>query len=159
MGYELEQASPQFVPVPNQEVVNQFGTIFVDVTRPAMLLVPSAKSLTDPPQPLVNPAVDHFKCYKVKGARQQVSGLEIEDQFGTLRVNVKKPISLCVPADKNGEGILDSTTQLMCYKIRLAAGAPLFRGLPGPIFVDNQFGPDSLRVARPAEFCEPSQAH
>src|SRR5262249_33781037 len=37
------------VRVPNQTVVNQFGTIKVDVVRPDLLLVPTLKSLTAPP--------------------------------------------------------------------------------------------------------------
>src|SRR5215813_6619321 len=55
------------VKVAHQTLVNQFGTIVLDVVRPDILLVPTLKTLTPPPPPpLTTPAVDHFQCYKVK---------------------------------------------------------------------------------------------
>ena len=31
-----------------------------------------------------------------------------------------------------------------------------FHGVDGPVYVDNQFGPDTLKVTRPTELCVPS---
>ena len=138
-------------------MVNEFGTMLVDVLRPDLLLVPSAKSLTAPPPALARPAVDHFKCYKVRGGRIRLPGVEVTDKFGTLTVNVKKPIRLCVAAD-SGNGILDPSAHLLCYQVRTASQSPRFEG-PGPIFVDNQFGPDTFAVTRPTELCVPSASN
>ena len=155
-GYVIKQTAPQFIPVPALQVTNQFGSITVDVVRPDMILVPSAKSLSAPPPPLTNPAIDHFKCYKIKGARFRVPGITVDDQFGTLRVDLKKPIRLCAAADKNGEGIQDPTAHLLCYKARISSGFPRFRGPGVPVYIDNQFGPDTIDVRHERELCVPS---
>jgi len=74
VGYEIKRAKtkprqPKHVKQTNIEVVNQFGTIFVDTKKPDRLLVPSLKDL-DIPIPDIDVTdefpVGHFKCYKVK---------------------------------------------------------------------------------------------
>ena len=42
----------------------------------------------------------------MRGAKFRRQGLEVADQFGTITVDIKKPLRLCVPANKNGEGIV-----------------------------------------------------
>jgi len=155
-GYIIKQTTPKFAPVRAQTVANQFGSVVLDLVRPDYLMVPSAKSLTGPPSPLVNPVVDHFKCYHVIKAKTRVSNLVIDDQFGTLTEDVKKPFRLCIPADKNGSGIIDPNVSLMCYKTHITPGTPPFRGPTNPVFIDNQFGPDSLIVNHLRELCVPS---
>jgi hypothetical protein len=73
-----------------------------------------------------------------------------------ITVDVKKPTHLCVPADKNGEGIPDLTQNLMCYKVVVSSGTPAAR-LPSTIFTIDQFGPDSYGVFGPRELCVPSE--
>jgi hypothetical protein len=92
----------------------------------------------------------------VKGARTRVAGLEVVDQFGTLRVDVKKPARLCTAVDKRGEGIIDPAANLMCYTVRTSKGAPTFRGPSGSVYVDNQFGADAFVVNHARELCVPS---
>jgi hypothetical protein len=47
-----------------------------------------------------NPTV-HQCCYKVKGAKlDPPENVEIEDQFGTLQLEVKKAKFLCQPCSK-----------------------------------------------------------
>jgi hypothetical protein len=104
----------------------------------------------------VNPVVDHFKCYHVIKAKTRVSNLVIDDQFGTLTEDVKKPFRLCIPTDKNGSGILEPNVSLMCYKTHITPGTSPFRGPTDPVFIDNQFGPDSLIVNHLRELCVPS---
>ncbi len=117
-------------------------------------MVPTAKSLDAPPDPLSN-GIDHFKCYRVVRARQRVAGIAIEDQFGALTVNVKRPSRLCVAVNKNQEGVSDLNSALMCYQVKQAS-RPRFTG-KGPIFLANQFGHDTpLAVTRPTELCVPS---
>ena len=70
--------------------------------------------------------------------RESVRNVTVEDQFGPLRFDLKRPRWLCAPADKNGEGILNAETHLICYQIRRASG--LGSVAPGRIFLNNQFG-------------------
>ncbi|MEO6028041.1 MAG: hypothetical protein ABIR79_14345 [Candidatus Binatia bacterium] len=154
--YTIKQTSPRFIRRKAQVVVNQFGTQTMDVVKPDRMLVPTVKSLNG--TPVLPPAfgVDHFKCYRVAYAKLRAFGLKIHDQFGTITIDIKKPTHLCVPADKNGEGIPDFTQYLMCYRMRIAPRFPPAQ-LPATIFTRNQFGADSYRVFGPRELCVPSQ--
>jgi hypothetical protein len=151
-GYQIRQ-SPPFVPVADQHVTNQFGTISVKVIKPDLALVPTAKSLVGPPPALTPPTIDHFKCYRVKGSANRVEGVKVDDEFGTLTIDVIKPLRLCVPADAGG-GIPDPAGYLMCYKARQRS-RPLFRGVT-PIYVDNELGARTSAVDHVREFCVPS---
>ncbi len=154
-GYILKQTSPRFKTIRGVSVTNQFGTITVDLGKPDYLLVPTAKGINGPPGPLLgDPAVNHFKCFKARRAKTRVTNLTVIDQFGTIVLDVKKPAQLCVPTDKNGEGIVDPDAFLTCYRIR-QTNEPLFRGLE-PIFIDNQFGPSTISVDHLRELCVPS---
>ena len=116
--------------------------------------MPTAKSLIGPP---ASPTftIDHFKCYRVVRLKFRRTGLKVDDQFGTTTIDLKKPNHLCVPVDKNGEGILDPTQLLMCYLPRITSGTSP-AALPPTIFTENQFGPDEFSVYEPRDFCVPS---
>lgn len=152
-GYVARQPSPRFHRLKDQVVLNQFGTFTVEVRRPELMLVPSAKSLAAPPGPLADPLVDHFKCHRVKRARARLFGLKVDDQFGTLDVDVKRPRWLCSPSDKNGEGIIEPIAHLLCYEARTRPRRPAFGG---PFFVHNQFDALPMQVSRTTELCVPS---
>src|SRR6185295_12236503 len=65
LRYIIKPNQKQFTPVPNVKITNQFGTFTMTLVKPNLLMVPTAKNLTQPPSgPPVNPAVGHFKCYK-----------------------------------------------------------------------------------------------
>jgi len=154
VAYRLAGVQPRFARRRNQSVETAFGPITVDVVRPDMLLVPSAKSLSAPPQPLADSALDHFQCYRTQGGRTRIEHLKIADEFGTIVVDVKRPVRLCVPVDKDGEGIDDPTAHLMCYEVRLSstmAFAPA-----GDVLVENEFGADRFEARRPRELCIPA---
>ena len=157
VAYRLTDTNPRFQRVRHQVVENQFGSITVDLVRPDMLLVPSAKNLSAPPPPLVSNALDHFECYRTQGGRARVDDVKINDEFGTIIVDVKRPARLCAPVDKNGEGILDPTEHLMCYEVRLTS-ASVFTPA-GQVFINNQFGADSFQGFRPRELCVPSSVN
>jgi hypothetical protein len=153
-GYKIKQRTPAVRTHREQTVADQFGTFVVDVTKPEYLLVPSAKSLGGPPAPLAAPAVDHFKCYKIRRGRFSTSGVQIEDQFGTATLDLVRPLRICTAADKNGEGVLDPGANLLCYKVKTVSSSP--PGAPGLVFIDNQFGPDSFEIFRRTELCVPA---
>jgi len=153
VAYEIRHA-PRFVSVPHVLVLNQFGSFQVEIVRPERLMVPSAKQFGVPPGPIANPTLDHYKCYRVRGARTSVPGLTIEDQFGIpLAVDVKRPRRLCVPVDKNNEGIQDRDGNLMCYRVKTRPRR-LFAGVP--FFIDNQFEQEEILLSGPRELCVPS---
>ena len=164
VGYKIRRVKGEskHVKRKNIRVVNQFGTIFVTTKKPDRLLVPSAKSLFTTPDPLDPVLIDHFKCYKVKrtkGTPKFPKGITVTigDQFpDTPKVfKVKKPTRLCTPVDKEGEGIIDPTAHLMCYKVKRVKGQPKHEKVKG-IHVNNQFGPRQLDTKKPKELCVPS---
>ena len=156
-GYQMK--GPKFRPVSGQTVANRFGTLVVDAKKPDRLLVPTAKSLSDPPQAPTAPAVDHFQCYKAQVAAGQpkflpVTGVTVEDQFGARVVDVTKPRRLCNPTDQSGgePGAETHADHLMCYQVRPAATfAPV-----GPIFIANELGSETLEATKPDELCVPT---
>ena len=70
-------------------------------------------------------------------------------------VDVKRPARLCTAVDKRGEGILDPSAYLMCYKVRITPGTPPATP-PDLVFTHNQFGDDSYAVFGARELCVPS---
>ncbi len=144
--------------VVNQTIVNQFGTILVDVSKPSFVFVPASKGLTSAPPPLTGSTVDHFQCYKVKRSRgapafTKISGVTVQDQFGTASITLLRPRWLCAPANKNGEDPTAPTHpgHLLCYKSRNNSS---FADRTG--FSDDQFGTDQFTIHRRTEFCVPS---
>ena len=161
-GYQIKNLLKPVFPT-NITVTDQFnpGGIKVDAKKQSHLLVPTVKSLAGP-TPVPTPGaftVDHFECYKVSvtsGTPKFVPVLnaEIEDQFGIMHVDVKKPKFLCNPVDKNGEGILDPLAHLMCYQVKQVDLVKFVK--KGGVFVNNQFGPETLDVKKPSELCVPA---
>jgi hypothetical protein len=104
---------------------------------------------------------DHFQCYKVAVSKNTPKfvpalGVSLGDQFGTMTVDVKKPKYLCAPVDKNGEDPTAPTdlAYLMCYQAK-QTDAVKFAKLTG-VFVNNQFGSETLDVKKPALLCVPA---
>jgi len=142
----------------NQTVVNQFGTLVLDVTKPSFLLVPASKGLTGNPPPLAGPTVDHFQCYKVKRSRgsakfTKITGVSGTDQFGSYTVDLVRPRWLCAPANKAGEDPTAPThpEHLLCYKTRNSASFGR-----RTVFTTDQFGSQPLDLLRRIELCVPS---
>jgi hypothetical protein len=153
-GYIVRQTSPPFVPVRDLVVANELGTFAVQLVKPTLMLVPSAIGVGTQATPLVNPQIDHFKCYKIKSTRARVFGVPVQDQFGTFSEDVKRPTRLCVPADENGSGIQNPNENLMCFKI---VPQPPFRGPTATIFIDDELTTNQgFRVNHPRELCLPT---
>jgi hypothetical protein len=156
----LIKPATSFTPVVNQRVEDQFGTLFVDLKKPSGLQVPTAKDLVNPPAAEPAAAIDHFQCYKIKTTkgtpkfvRQTVT---VEDQFGAMTVQLRKPTRLCLPVDKNGEapGAGSHDARLLCYQA-VQTSRPKFAPIPS-IYTRNQFGFERLKASKPAELCVPA---
>jgi hypothetical protein len=74
--------------------------------------------------------------------------LTVDDQFGSRQVKVKAPTRLCVPTDKNGEGINDQDTHLMCYSVR-----PDPKTRTQGVQATDQFGEAVLDLKKEVELC------
>ncbi len=156
-SYTLKQTSPKFARVKGVTVTNQFGSVTFDVFKPDRMFVPTSKSLAGIPAPPTFPALDHFKCYKIAFAKTRVPAVKIDDQFGSITVDVKKPLHVCVAADKNGEGIPSPGQVAMCYQVRTTSGTPPpQKHLPNTLYINEQFGSYALEVFGPRELCVPS---
>jgi hypothetical protein len=90
------------------------------------------------PQP--QNCADHYLCYKTKGATfTVVPNVHLVDQFEDINVDLRKVRTLCTPADKNGEGIVDNVTHLQSFLFRAVSGTPAFVRRTH-VQVDNQLG-------------------
>ena len=88
------------------------------------------------PPPTVG-ALEHYLDYQIKDMKNpkfQKFNVLLEDQFEIATYQVKKPVKLLNPVDKNLEGVIDWTTHYVGYQIK---------GPHNPvtdILVVNQFG-------------------
>jgi hypothetical protein len=142
----------------SQRVTNQFGTIVLDLTRRDVLMVPGAKSLFGPAQPLQPPVVtDHFQCYRARVGRGQPrfvkKTVSVTDQLETVTVTLVRPYRLCLPTNKEDEDPTapNHPTHLLCYRTSSQAN---FGTIDAN--VDTQFGPDDIRMIHRRELCVPS---
>jgi acyl-homoserine lactone acylase PvdQ len=135
----------------NVTAVNEIGVQQLGLTQVRTLCVPTAEAAV--PSAL---GVDHFACYRTPHGtppfvRQTVS---LADEFQTKNTLLTKPDSVCTPADKNGEGIKNSTVALACYRMKVVAGQPRFA--PHGVTVTNQFGNETLTAVKARTLCVPS---
>jgi len=96
------------------------------------------------------PALEHFKCYKLKKKRFQKRQVTLNDQFGGREAKVKKRAELCNPVQKNQEPFLNQDAHLQCYQ---AKGPQLGT----QVAVQNQFGSQRLLVQQARTLCVPSE--
>jgi hypothetical protein len=162
----LKHARRTNVLVENQIGLDGTGAtgIRVDTTKADLLMVPSNKNLVaDPPAPnisLIN--VDHYKCYKVKvtsGTPKLAKGITVtvEDQFNSPAKTfaLKKPKHLCLPVDKNSEGIKNPEAHLLCYTAKGVSGQPKHVRQNG-VHINNQIGVSVFGTTKEASLCIPS---
>jgi hypothetical protein len=146
--YDIEESAPS---LPNEiTVTNQFGIDQpIDVGLPRELCVPTEKLIA--PGPIDG---DHYRCWEASDPSGGSLGIGVDlvDQFQGFSTTVMEPFRLCNPVDKNGEGIQDVDTHLVCYTLQPDGG---FLGLPVPI--QNQFfGLANVGLEQPFAICTPS---
>ena len=141
------------------QVDDSFGTFVFDTKKAKTFMVPTNKSIFPafPPQPVGPPSVvDHFRCLRAKNAKgtekiAKGTKIAVVDQFGVRQVEIKKALALCLPTDKNGEGINRPESHLLCYKIK-----PLIKHKPDGVQTRDQFGDASFRLKGEVELCVPA---
>lgn len=102
--------------------------------------------------------LDHYKCYKVKDLKNPKFtkvGVSLTDQFGINdgAFEARKPFLFCNPAQKNGEGILNTDDHLTCYKVKGPKLAPSNRPSSETF---NQLGTLQLQAKKAFLLCVPS---
>jgi hypothetical protein len=146
--HDIEEVVASQIPYVN--VTNQFVTDQeLAVGDPKELCVPTEKLIA--PGPIDG---DHFRCWEVAGAPGVSLDIDVvlADQFQGFPTTVLEPFRLCNPVDKNGEGIQDPSTHLVCYTIQPDGG---FLGVPIPF--QNQFSAvANIDIDQPIALCAPS---
>lgn len=96
--------------------------------------------------------VNHFRCFKASGKGFAAAAVTMTDGFGTQATTALKPIRYCAPTDPMGEGIVDPTSHLVCYKIGKAGFAAQFVG-----FLSQRMdGYRGYEVQKPDSLCVPA---
>jgi len=162
VGYKIKtpKGDDKFEHIKGVSITDQFGQLTIDIKKPKLLLVPSLKDHDESPEITSPFTVNHFKCYDAKESKKT-------DKFDKLTVTVddpnfeitqefevKKPKMLCVPVDKNGEGLVAEENNLTCYDVKKLKGADKFE--KRNVFTNNQFDPEKLKVEKQKELCVPS---
>jgi hypothetical protein len=160
-GYRIKAAAgtPKFILRRNLEVTNQLGTIVLNAKKPDQTFVPSTMSQGGTPSPSTPPDRDAFQCYRVSKAAgtdafEPISGVAVEDQFGSRIVTVRKPVRLCKPANVGG-GDPEAPAHpehLLCYQV--VSGPP--PAAEPNLNVLNQFGTERVDAIQLREICVPS---
>ena len=89
--------------------------------------------------------LDHYMCYRTKltSPFAQIP-LTLADQFESSPATVKRPLALCPPLDKNGEGINDPTTHMEAYQIKQT----VVQHVPRIVSTLDQFGSLILKTRK-----------
>lgn len=165
-GYRIKavKKSPKHVKRLRMSITNHLETLVMDTVKPDLLLVPTAEdnAISPPPPDPSTHNVDHFKCYLVhrsKGAAKLPKGLQVSvvDPFtqAARALDVRALKHLCLPVDKNSEGIKNALGELTCYTVKAAKGEPKHVSQLA-LQVNNQFGPLTLDTVQENELCVPS---
>ncbi len=126
-------------------VTDQFGTVRMQLAQTRYLMVPAAKRENSAPPALVSPG-DRFVCYGVKaGPFATVRNVKVQDQFGTLNVDLLGIRQFCAPANVNGgqPGAQTHDDDLLCYQTRLSKG---FDFKPRSVFINDQFQASKIKL-------------
>ncbi len=110
-----------------------------------------------PPGGAFGADVDHYKCYNSRPTLPRFTPVTVSlaDSFETTTEVAVKPFELCNPVDKNGEGIVDPTAHLHCYRTRRTPSTPQFQSQL--VDVTNQFGTQQLQIYRRHSLCLPAE--
>ena len=161
LSYKVKRTkkTPKFV----KRVVSladQFETKDFKVKKPKFLLTPADKGGEG-----INDPVHHLKAYKIKktkgqGKHVKQKNIKVDNQFGTIFVDTKKPDLLLVPTLKDPdnpvvlpEPFTPPLDHFKCYRVRRTKGTSKFT--PETVNVSDQFINTTLLVKKPVRLCVP----
>ena len=97
-------------------------------------------------------ALDHFRCFSVRGDRVDVPDVLLTDDLETRTTSVGRPKLFCEPTGLSGSDVIDATANLVCYSIsRNSYAGPQAAGF------DTQLSQALARNLKPAALCVPSE--
>lgn len=139
-------------------LADQFVTTKARVLRPVKLCNPAKKNT----EPYINKEA-HLTCYAIKEPNFKKRGVIARNQFGSERLTVLKPKTLCVPSTKKklSKRIRNPklkakpnlpTDHFKCYSV---AAKNKFKARK--VTLKDQFGKLRVRVLKPFELCNPVQ--
>jgi hypothetical protein len=141
--YTISKQTP--APARTVELEDQFLEATLSVDEPELFCPPTSKDGLEIEEP-----EEHLTTYGAAAPLEPDLSVSTEDQFGprTLRVNGAR--ELFVPTQKLVGG-LDFPRRLNHYWCYEARGPKVGQ----TVTLDDQFGPDTVRVERPHRFCNP----
>jgi hypothetical protein len=144
----------------NVNLTDQFETGTFEVKKLKALYNPVDKNGEG-----INDSDTHLVGYEIKRDKNEakhvtVTNIQVDNQFGTLRVDTVKPDRLLVPSAKSvtgpvGELPLPLTVDhFKCYKIEVTEGTPEF--VPVQVSLEDQFTSERVyEVDEPTRLCNP----
>ena len=161
LSYKVKRTkkTPKFV----KRVVNladQFEDKDFKVKKPKFLLTPADKGGEG-----INDPIHHLKGYTIKktkgqGKHVKQKNIQVDNQFGTIFVDTKKPDLLLVPTlkDPNNPVVLPEPftpplDHFKCYKVRRTKKTTKF--IKQTVTVSDQFINTTLLVKKPVRLCVP----
>jgi len=149
-----------------QRVTNRFGTEDLELRALNGVLVPTVATFDPAPgEPATVGDVDHFSCYaaaRAAGLRSRPASavpLPFETALGTLLIDARAPVQLCLPAELDGQGPASTAhlPALACYRAKLTRTRPPQPDpFPRQVATTNRFGSERLTVNATLELCVPS---
>ena len=154
--------TPKFLSIPGLPVVDGFGAATVSVLKPVRICNPVSLDGADPSAPS---HTEHIESYKIKrdGTTPKfvkVLAQQIQDEFGSLTVDIIKPTTLMVPSAKSlisapTPPVNPDTDHFTCYKLRISRHTAKFVPVLA-VVADDQFGTLSVDVTKPTMLCAPT---
>jgi hypothetical protein len=101
-----------------------------------------------------------YEIKRVKGEpkHEEITGIQVDNQFGTIFVDTKKPDRLLVPSAKSLAGPIDALDpetidHFKCYKVKVTEGTLEFE--PIQVTLADQFEDKLFDVKKPNRLCNP----
>ncbi len=152
----------KFAPLAGVTITDGFGSLTLDVKKPAALCNPVNKNGEDPTAPS---HTEHLEAYKIKTSSGTAKFLpvlnqKIFNQLGPLDLDVIKPVTLMVPSAKSltspPPALTDpATDHFTCYKVKGSKGKPKFVPYTG-FTLEDQFGSSTVIIKKVTHLCSPT---
>lgn len=170
---KIAHGAPKFTPSPGVTVVDHYsligvttGYLTVDVKKVTGLCNPANINGLEPSAPT---DVEHGVAYQTRITAGTAPFVKVRDQqiynpdFGTLHVDVLKPMGLFLPSAKNLVSsppplVSPITDHYSCYKAKVTSGTPRFTPLLGVTSTD-QFGSLTENLKKPTQLCVPANVN
>lgn len=158
--YQCFELKPGRFAAPTVSLVDRYGAASAVLRQPDRVCNPTNKNDEDPVAPS-DP--NHLVGYEVRDADASylpVRDVTVMDQFGVLRVDLKRMVRLLVPAAKSlvappGPLANPGVDHFACYRVQRSQGTPAFQTIPG-VTVEDQFGSAVVDVVEPRFLCAPT---